>query len=310
MLRRTYLGLEIRHAGLCSIALKRAGRRMALAGGQTLALSEGTLEPAVLEPNVKQPEQFVAAVQEVLRPLTRRENRIAVALPDAAGHLFLLDVETPFSKQQEGEEIVRWQLKDLLPPQLKKPAISYQVLEERESGSRRVLVSLIAKEVLTQYEELLAKAGFAPALIDFSSLNIYNAFRSRVDLGRDFLLISVEERQLTLLVFANLKLDFYRVKRITDDPEQVFQELNRTLTGYRNRHHAFNRFSVYLHSSWPQLETLQQAVAASFEQQVALLPSPLQQLLNAEQLTLSTPAASSMAACLGVAERMIQRMNR
>ena len=111
MLHRNYLGLEINREGLRAIAVQRRGSGVALSGGQTLAFSEGVLLPAVMEPNVRKPELFVESVREVLVPLAKREKRIAVALPNSSGHLYLLNVDTPFKGHAEGLDIVRWKLK-------------------------------------------------------------------------------------------------------------------------------------------------------------------------------------------------------
>ena len=309
MLRRNYLGLEVCREGLRAISLQRKGLGTALLGGQTLQLSEGVLCPVVQEPNVLKPESFVAAVREVLLPLAKGEERIAVALPDAAGHVFLLDLDTPFKNRNEGEEIVRWRLKDLLPDKLSKIAVDYQVLEERESGSKRVLASVIAQDVLTQYEELFIKAGFAPCLIDFHAMNLYSAYHSIVDLGSDFILIGVDNSQLSMLAFENSLLDFYRVKSVVKDPEQIFQELNRSMVGYRRAHTSFTRSTVYLHTDWAQREDLCEAVRSAFDREVDLFSSPLSQLGGSGKLNISTADANGMAVALGVAERMIQRVS-
>ncbi|NOY12346.1 MAG: hypothetical protein GXP51_01225, partial [Deltaproteobacteria bacterium] len=270
MLRRNYLGLEISRGGLQAIALQRRGSGVALSGGQTLRFGEGVLLPTVLKANVRQPEQFVDAVREVLLPLAKREKRLAVALPDAAGHIFLLDIETPFKSHAEGLEIVRWQLKDLLPAQLLRSVIDYQVLERRESGNRRVLVSVLAEEVLRQYEDLLERAGFAAALVDFRALNLYNAYRSRIDLGAKFILVGVDDQQLCMLAFENHLLDFCRTKTVPQDPEKIFQELNRSMVGYRRAHPSFARSTVHLHTSWEQTDELLDAVHSAFEREVKL----------------------------------------
>ena len=308
MFRRTYLGLEIRADELRAIAVQRRRGGLALLGERTRRLNEGVLTLQAREPNILQPEPFMTAVREVLGPLTRRENRIAVALPDAVGHLFLLDLETPPGKQQEGEEMVRWRLKELLPAQFKRVALAYQVLEERDSGSKRVLVSTVAREILQQYEEELARAGFGAALIDFHSLNIYNAYRSRIDLGNDFVVVSVAGGQLSLLVFENRRLEFFRVKSMPSAIETIFHELDRSLLGYRQTHSGFGRYAVYLHSDWEQCEELRAAIQALFEKEVEVLPSPLHPLLNTEQLAIPSTTANGLAAALGVAERLIPRL--
>jgi len=310
VLRRNYLGLEINREGLRAIAVQRRGSGVSLSGGQTLQFSEGVLLPTVLEPNVRKPEQFVEAVREVLLPLSKREKRIAVALPDTAGHLYLLNIDTPFKNYAEGLEIVRWQLKDLLPPKLTNYVADYQVLEERESGGRRILVSVLSADVLTQYEELLADAGFACGLIDFRALNLFNAYHSRIELGSDFFLIGVDNNQFCMLAFENHLLDLCRTKTVAADPERIFQEINRSMVSYRRSHGSMTRTKIHLHTSWAQTEELLAAVTAAFDREVELLPSPLESLPGAEKLDIAAADSRSMATALGVAERMIQRVSK
>ncbi|SHI46528.1 type IV pilus assembly protein PilM [Malonomonas rubra DSM 5091] len=310
MFRRNYLGLEISREGLRAIAVQRRGSRVALSGGKTLRFGDDLLHPSVMEPNVRQPDKFVEAVREVLMPLAKREKRIAVALPDASGHLYLLEIETPFKGYNEGLEIVRWQLKDMLPPQLTKYSIDYQLLGKHESGSQQVLASVVATDVLHQYEELLVVAGFAPGLIDFHALNMYNAYHGRIELGNDFFLVAVDSDQLCLLAFENRRLDLYRTKTVALDSERIFQEINRSMVGYRKAHGSLNRMKVHLHTDWTETDELSKAVEAAFEKNVDLLPSPLLQLVGSQKLHITDADARSMAAALGIAERMITRVNK
>lgn len=308
MFRRTYLGLEVRRDGLRAIAIQRRGRGAVLLGGQTLKLSEGILSTVAQKPNILKPDAFVEAVREVLLPLARREERLAVALPDAAGHVFLLDIETPFKNRHEGEEIVHWRLKDMLPEAFGPFALDYQVLEERESGSRRVLISVIAEAVLTQYEQVLARAGFSAAVIDFHALNLYSCYHSRIDLGTDFILVGLSGHQLSLLAFANRQLDFYRVKTLPKDSTRIFRELNRSIVGCRRAHASYSRSKVHLHSDWGAVDELREAVGSAFDREIEPLPSPLSHLASKGNLTISAAEACGMAAALGIAERMIQRL--
>ena len=309
MLRRTYLGLEVRDRALRAVAIQRRGSQIALTGGQTRTLDEGILKPDFREPNVIEPERFISGLKQVMGSLVRRENRIAVALPDRSGQIFLLDVETPFKNRKEGTEIIRWRLKDLLPDKARQVALDFQVVEERESGQKRILAAAMSKTVLDQYEALFEQAGFAASVIDFHSLALYNAYRSKIDLGRDFILIGVDGRQLSMLMFVDQTLRFYRSRTLSDGPQQVFQELNRSLLACRQDLPGFSRMPVHLHSDWPERDGLHAAVDAAFEQDVQWLVSPVSKLLNGHQVNFAREEASGMAASLGVAERMIQRAN-
>ncbi|MBN2793097.1 MAG: pilus assembly protein PilM [Desulfuromonadales bacterium] len=305
MLQRTYLGLEICQQGLRAIAVQRRAKQIALVDGQTLALADAVVQPGFKELNIANPELFVQAVQKLLAPLAKRDNRIALALPDRAGQLFLLDIETPFKNRAEGAEMIRWQLKDRLPVPTNRVALDFQILQTRESGQKMVLAAVLSKEVLAQYEALIEQAGYAAAVVDFHCLALYNAYRTKIDPGRDFILVGVDGSQLSLLIFVNQVLIFSRQRTIHQDPRQVFQELNRTLVNYRHELPAFNRLAVYLHSDWPVQEALLQAVTAVFDQDVQCLISPVSKLMNGHQLSFGGAEASGMAAALGVAERMI-----
>ncbi|NOQ52097.1 MAG: hypothetical protein GQ578_07795 [Desulfuromonadaceae bacterium] len=305
---RTCLGLEIRQQGLRAVAVQRRGKNIVLVGGQTLSLAETVLQPGFREPNISQPDLFIDAVKELMSPLVKRDTRIAVALPDRSGQLFLLDIETPFKNRAEGVEIVRWRLKDLLPDKsTSQVALDFQVLEEKESGQKRILAAVMTQDVLSQYESLLDQAGYAASVVDFHSLALYNAYRTKIDLGRDFIMIGADGCQFSILIFVNRILSFCRVRQISQDHRQVFQEINRSLVNYRNEQPAFSRQSVYLHSDWQDREELFVAVNAAFDQDVQWLVSPVSKLMNGDQPTFTGAEANGMAAALGVAERMIQR---
>lgn len=305
MFGRNYIGLEVRRQGLRAVSLKRKGRRRVLSGGQTLQLSEGVVSPTARELNVLDPQVFVDSVKEVLLPLAGREERVALCLPDAAGHIFLLDIETPFKNRQQGGDIIRWQLKEKLPDNFRTIELDYQVLGERESGDQRVLVSVIDKEIRNQYEELLTLAGFSAALIDFQSLQIHNCYRSTIDLGNDFILVTLNQRQLSVLTVQNGILDFHRSKAGMEDAESVFQEINRSLVTYRSGHSVFSRSKLYLQCDWEEQQSLNDAVASAFDRDVHSLPSPLSTLTVPESLNLSRSQASGMAAAIGAAESLM-----
>lgn len=307
MLRRTYLGVDIRQQGLRAVAVQRRGKKISLVGGDIQTLDPKVVRPDFLSPNVGDSERFVTAVKELLQPLAKGENRVSVALPDGSGKLFLLDIETPFKNRAEGEEIVRWQLKDMLPEKTHRFALDYQILEAKDSGHRRVLAAVIYRDVLEQYEALFEEAGFAATVIDFHVLSLYNAYRTKIDFGQDFILIGLDDNQFNLMVFINQRPSYYRSRQLEKEPEEVFSEINRSLASYRHQLSGFSRIPVYLHSDWQEDELIS-AVDSAFDQSIQNLASPVHKLMNGHQLGFAGSQANSMAAALGAAERMIQRV--
>ena len=309
MFRRTYLGLDICQEGLRAIAVQRRGRSTFLTGGQLLQFSEGVIQPSTRELNVLKPELYIESLREVLLPISKNEERVALSIPDAAGHTFLLEVDTPLKNRQQNIEILKWQLKETLPEGYRDFSLDYQVLSEQESGSKKVLVSVIDNKVLQQFETLMEMAGFNATLIDFHSFQLYNCYRSKTDLGDDFILVGVGGGNLIILGFQGKILDFFRVKSVAFDPEKVFREINRSLVTYRNEHSLTSRTKVYLHTDWPDQENLVEAVNAAFATQAHLLPGPLSQLKSSGQsISMSGSETSSMAAALGAAERLLEKV--
>ncbi len=307
MFGRCQLGLEIGPQGLAAVTAKRRGKRTVVIDGQVLPLDRNLLRPDFSQPNVNHPETFVKALQQLLRPLCRSDNRIAVSLPDAAGQVFLLTVEAAFKSCTEGAEIIRWQLKDQLPQTKGKVALDYQILGITEAGHKRVLAAILQPQVLQQYEALIEQAGYAAALIDFHSFSLYNAYQEAMDLGRDFVFVAVAGRQLTLLAMTNRLPTTYRSRSIALDPEALFQELNRSLVKLRQRA-DFGRLPVHLHSDWSR-DRVTQAVAGAFEQEVHWLKPPIDQSTNGRKQLSSTADSYPLVAAYGACERLLQGGN-
>ena len=306
MLRRTYIGLDIREQGLRAMAIQRRGHQLALAGAQQEAFAGQVLSAHFNQLNIHDEDGFCTTLKKTLMPLTGRDDRVSVALPDRAGQLFLVEVETPFNSRAEGVEVLRWQLKDSLPGKAQQFALDFQVMDEREPGLKKVLVAVISRAVLAQYEDLFARVGYAATVIDFHSLSLYNAYRSKIDLGQDFILIGVDGSQLSLQVFFDGVLSFCRCRTVDVDPAGVCRELNRSLVTCRSHFSGFARLPVYLHTDWDKQGELFDAVDDVFEQSVQLLISPVSKLQNGFGNHLAAERTSGMVAALGAAERMMK----
>jgi type IV pilus assembly protein PilM len=302
--RRTYLGLDVTTAELRCVALRRKGRSVQLTGGRLLTLPAGLLRPSFREPNITALRPFSEALHEVLDPLAGREERLALILPEACGRIVLTETEGAFRTRQEGAEILKWQLRKTLPAEVRDLRLDFQVLERRENGRCRVAVSLMAAPVLDQYQEVLAANGYAPEVIDFHSLNLYNYYRPRLDLGDDFTLVGVEGGTLSVQFFQGRSLTFHRVRQIDSTPVAAFQELNRSLAGCQE-FPAFRRAAVFLHSDWTPVATLSEMLASVFERDISLLQPQLHRLIDANTNVWRSPPAAALTAAVGGAERMM-----
>ncbi|UWZ81177.1 pilus assembly protein PilM [Geoalkalibacter halelectricus] len=304
MLRRTYLGLSMGADSLRAVALHRQGKSVRLQGARAFDLKPGLLVPAFREANLTDPGALAEVVGEVLDPLSGREDRVALSLPDQAGRVMLVEVETPFKTKQEGRDILRWQLKKSLPSELGDIHLDFQVLSRSDTGRLKVVVALMERGVLDQYQDLLARAGYHAVLVDFQAFNLYNYYRTRVDMGDDFVFVSIQGRVLSVDIFQDRVLVFHRVRDIADHAERVFQELNRTLVGFQGGLQALRRASAYLHTDWQDREVLHGMLSSLFEKETQLLAPHLERLLPQGSDPSALPDSGILDA-VGAGERLL-----
>lgn len=303
MFSKTYLGLDVRSNELRAVALRRKGRQSLLVGGRVLPVKTGLLTPRFRDPNILDRRGFVERLQDLFGGLGHLGDRVAVSLPGSVGRLLMTQVETPFKNKEEGVEILKWQLKDSLPVEASQVHLDYQIIERKENGSLRVLVAMMAKPILEQYEECLLEAGFHPALIDFHPLNLYAYYRNRIDLGDNFVLITLEDTGLSFQYFQHQILSYYRSRGRVGDTSQVFQEISRTMIACLDASPQVRRASIFLHTNWQGSESLIEALKSAVEHDVVLLDPHMERMSEAP-LDLPSWQVRGLAAAVAVAERL------
>ncbi len=235
---RTSIGVEINPAGVA----------FALLGGSTAAprleriafapLTPGCLRVSLREANILEPQSFIDTVRNAHNLLLHSGTRLSVTLPDTVGRIMMLDVEGRFKSRTEGLDVIRWKLKKNLPFDIADTHLDYQQLSVRENGDMALLVALVSRSVISQYEELLMAAGFSPARIDFNSFNLYRTFENRLAPQDDVTLITFYDSTLSIMVFADGVLEFQRVKELPGSSgvdSRVYMEINSSLKVYRDR---------------------------------------------------------------------------
>jgi len=304
LLRRIYLGLDLRPEELRLVAMQRRGKNRLITGGRVLRLPGGLLKAGAREPNIGDIDGFAERLRELLAPLAGHEERVAVSLPDAVGRQLLTEVETSFKSHQEGVDILRWQLKTSLPAAPQDVQIDYQVLEQQENGRYRILVALALRSIIEQYEEAFDRAGYQAVLLDFHSAHLYNWYRFVSDLGDEVVLIDIEGGSFGFRYLIDGKVVFVRSRETGATADLMFQELNRSMAGARESHPDILRAGIFLHTDWAEPDQLVEATASVFEKEIHLL-NPRFDRHAAGGLDLPPWRLRSLAAAAGAAERMI-----
>ena len=295
--------MDIQSDGLYLATLQRNRPNNRLVGLRFESL-EGVMEISSRQPNIRDARRFIEGLRRGVKALAGEEERVAMSLPDRCGRIFLTDVDAPFKSHSEGVDILKWKLKANLPAAPAQVQLDYQVIDKRDDGRQRCIVAAISKVVLEQFEDLVQEADRHAISIDFHSLNLYNYYRPRLDLGEEFILVSLEKGLLCIQYILGRGLSYYRSRVIKMTPEKAFREITRTLVEAYEAFPAMRRCSVFAHVD-PGLEgDLKDLLSVAFDREVKCLDPALKRFTG-EARTGGLQPTGSVIAALGAAERLI-----
>lgn len=197
-----------------------------------------TLQISLREHNILDPDAFIAGLKSAYNLLLCRSDRVAVSLPDAVSRIMLLDLEGRFKSRAEALDLIRWKLKKSMPLDSADTHLDYQQLTVRENGDLGLLVAIVSRSVISQYEDLITKAGFSPARIDCNTFNLCRLFDRRLSLQEDCIMISFYGSTLSIVAFAQGMPEFFRSKDLSGTlaiDGRVYMEINSSLLVYKER---------------------------------------------------------------------------
>jgi type IV pilus assembly protein PilM len=300
---RIFVGVDIQPGGLYLAALQRNRPNTRLVGLRFESL-EGVLDVSSRQPNIRDARRFVEGLRRGVDALAGQEERIALSLPDRSGRIYLTEVDAPFKTHEEGVDILKWRLKGHLPAPPGQVNLDFQVLEKRDDGRQRCVVAVMAQPVLEQYEDLVNEANRHAIQIDFHSLNLYNYYRPRLDLGDEFILVGMEKGLLSLQYVIGHSLCYQRVCEIKGDPQKAFREIHRTLVEAYESFPAMKRCAIFAHVDPDMDGDTSILLSTAFERDVKCLDSGLKRF-SGEGKTGGLQPVGSVIAALGAAERMM-----
>lgn len=228
------VGMEISHGGIAAVLIAQRAESATLLRATRVPLPQGCLSPTLKEPQVLQPAELVRAVREAWGSLHLGNRQVALSLPDSAGHLLITTLEEPWKQHADAAEILRWKLGKRLGIDPEQLQLDFQLLERHQNGATDLLVALIHRSVILQYEELLLESGLQPVRIGLHTPHLLGLFdRFKAGAGQ---IITLYDHALGTFAQTDRRLIFCRVKQLPDSPGQpdrLRHELSASLAASR-----------------------------------------------------------------------------
>lgn len=205
-LKKSKVGISISNDYISLAELEKSGREYRIKALKSFN-SKGCIRPLLTDVNITDQELFKKAIKTIVG---NKRRCASLSIPDASVKTALLELESMPSKKSELEKLIKWKMEKSMPFAMNDAHISYQVLNKKN-----VLVSVIRKGVLYQYEELLREAGVEPILIDTASSHIFNLFHNIIIKdGENFIFLNIADAVFSLMIFKKGCPDFIRVKAL------------------------------------------------------------------------------------------------
>lgn len=299
------LGVEICQDKAMMVLIGGKAHAPRLDAYSAVSFPPDTLSFSLREENVTNAVSFLSKIREAYQKLLTSTCRLSVSLPDASGRVVLLDLDTRFRAREEGADIIRWKLKKSFPFDINELHLDYQVLQEKDSGEVSTLVSIISRKVVNQYEELFAQAGLQSDRIDFTTFNLYRLFASRLDIVENAALIIRHRDTISILIFNNGVLEFYRSKELSspiNEMNRVFREITSSISVYKDKQPGHLLNEVFCIDSHDEADALRLVIAEATGLEPIIL-EPGRIVSRNERFSLDGKTLHALAAALGAAVR-------
>jgi len=244
------LGLEIHQHGFAWVLASGSTDSPVIKRYEVVSCADEILKPSIKEQNIINSASLGGMLSESYLKLSTTAKRVSLSIPDLAGRIMLLEMDSPLKNKEDGIDQVKWKVKKNFPVELSELHLDYHLLKTNAEGVSTLLVALVSRNIISEYEELLLSLSLEPAKIDFASFNLHRLFASRLEINEQMAFFISYRGVLSLMIFLDGILDFHRSKFISaalSDPVRLYREVNSSLLVYSDSRSGWKpeRFFYY-----------------------------------------------------------------
>ncbi len=187
------------------------GRGHVVAAVVTEALPDGALTPAANAVNIADRAVVGEAVGRVLKQLPGSPARVALVVPDSAAKVSLMTFEQIPARAADLDQLVRWQARKTAPFRVEEAQVGYSPGRSGEGGGLELVVSLMRRDIVEEYEAVCTAGGAHAGVVDLASFSLVNAVLAGQAAGQgDWLLVHVAHAYSTVAIVRQGRLILFR----------------------------------------------------------------------------------------------------
>jgi len=214
--KKKSIGVEVSASGVAFALTGGTGKAPVLERTAIRLFPAGVVTPSLCDTNVTEPQKMAEYIREAFNLLIYAGNRVHISLPDSVGRAMLMNLEERFKSRSEGIDLIRWKLKKNMPLELADAHLDYKLLNTRENGEISLLVCMVSKAVIEQYENAFLEAGLSPGTINLNIFNLCRTNEQKLELIDSYAFICLYYNHLGIMIISNNEPVFIRFKKLPE----------------------------------------------------------------------------------------------
>jgi type IV pilus assembly protein PilM len=189
-------------------------------------LAERGLVASPSAPNMLKPQLYRDALPRVAEAARGKAGTAALAIPDYAARMAILDFEQFPTSDTEAMALLRFRLRKSVPFHIEEAQLTYAV-QLAEPKRTEVLAVAIARPILEEYEAMLVEAGYRVGLVmpsSIAALPLCNATQKGITL-----LAKSTGSTLAVVLIEQGRVRLVRSLDLTSEEDAVLPMLQQTL---------------------------------------------------------------------------------
>jgi len=169
----------------------------------------------IFRPNLGSLDELTRQARELFDKTGTKPGRVSLILPDNLAKVSIVTLPERPANRKALHEMLRFKLRRSVPCRLEDAAISSWSLPGA-GPEHHLLVAVVMRSVIEQYEAAFVAAGARPGLVDLCTPSLFNLARPELakalSQGSDAALLNCTRNYFTLMIVRADRVVFYRCK--------------------------------------------------------------------------------------------------
>jgi type IV pilus assembly protein PilM len=296
--------IEIAADHVSAAVIGERGGSLVVQGYAAEPLPPGVVTPSLTATNIHNRSVVVSALRTVLDRAGARPRRVALVIPDLAAKVSLIRFDTIPARDDDLEQLVRWQVKKASPFPIEDAAVTYSPGARAADGSAEFVVVSARRDVIAEYEGLCDELKIEPGLVDLATLCVVNLFLGGNVPEGDWLIVHLRPESTSIVIMRGADVMFFR-NRAEGDEASIADLVHQTAMYYQDRLSGQQFSRVFLGGSGRVFDAVESA-RRSLEERLGASVEPIDPTKSAaltDRISATPDLMDVLAPLVGMAVR-------